>query len=161
MKSIIGLFRGEDDPTQSVQRLKEAGLPEGRITIFTQENAIRKFLGCEPTCVVSRYAVWGASIGIAVYALFALFAGLCQCDLFHFDQAHGIATILGGILAGGFVGGALGLLVGAGEFEKDSHLYVQGARMGGSVIVVQASEEDADRLKLVLEQEKVLGVKAL
>jgi len=161
MRSIIGLLKGESDVTRSTQRLKEAGLPEDRISVFTQENAIRKILGCEPTCVVSRYAVWGASIGIAVYALFALFAGLCQCNLLHFGQAFGFGTFLGGILAGTIVGGGLGALVGAAEFEQDSHLYVQGARMGGRVIVIQASEADADRVKLILEQEKALGVKAL
>lgn len=161
MVSVIGLLRGEDAVKRSTQRLKEAGLPEAGIIIFTQESAIRKLLGCEPICIISRYALWGASIGVAVYAIFALFAGLCQCNLFHFGQAYGIGTFLGGILAGAFVGGGMGCLVGAAEFEKDSQLYVQGARMGDRMIVIKAREEDADRVKLILEQEKALGVKAL
>jgi len=152
MSSIIGLLRTDDDARRSIQKLKESGFPEDKIGIYTQESAIRKLLGCEPTYSVSRYVVWGASIGIAVYALFALFAGLCQCNLFQFGQGYGIATFLGGILAGAFVGGGLGCLVGAAEFEKDSHLYVQGARIGGRVIV---------NVKHILEQEKVSGVKVI
>lgn len=160
MVSVIGLFRGEDDVKRSTQRLKEAGLPEDRINIFTQENAILKLLGCEPGCTISKYAGWGAAIGIGIYAVFAVFAGLCQCNLFHFGQAYGLCTFLGGILAGAFVGGALGCLAGAAAFEQDSHLYVQGARMGGRVIAIQASEEEAESVKLILEQEKASGVKA-
>lgn len=125
MRSIIGLHRDEADITRSTQRLKEAGLPEDRISIFTQESAIRKLLGCDPICVVSRFAAWGVSIGIAAYVLPALLASLCQCNLFHFEQVYGVGTFLGGILAGAFIGGFLGCLVGAAEFEKDSHLYVR------------------------------------
>ena len=161
MSSIIGLLRTDDDARRSIQKLKEAGFPEDKIGIYTQESAIRKLLGCEPTYSVSRYVVWGASIGIAVYALFALFAGLCQCNLFQFGQGYGIATFLGGILAGAFVGGGLGCMVGAAEFEKDSHLYVQGARIGGRVIVMNTSDEEVDNVKYILEQEKVSGVKVI
>jgi hypothetical protein len=161
MRSIIGLLQGEDDKARSIQKLKEAGVPKDRINIYTQENAIRKLLGCEPTCVVLRYAGWGATIGIVVYGLFALFAGLCQCNLFEFDQAIGIGTFLGGIVAGAFVGAGLGGMAGAAEYEKNSHLYVQGARIGGSVIVIQTREEEVDSVKHILEQEKASGVKAL
>jgi hypothetical protein len=162
MKSIIGMHRGEGDVARSIQRLKDVGLPEDNISVHTQVNAIQKILGCEPpNCVISRYAAWGASLGIAAYALPATLAGLCQCNLFHYGQAYGIGTFLGGILAGAFVGGGLGFFIGAAEFDKDSNLYVQGARMGGSLIVITVSEENTDRVKLVLEQEKASGVKVL
>lgn len=161
MSSIIGLFRGEEDIKNLVQRLAETGHPDNRIDVFTEESAIRKLLGCEPTCVVTRYAVLGASLGIAVYALFGLFAGLCQCNLLHYGQVYGVGTFLGGILAGAFVGGVIGGIIGAAEYEEGSHLYVQGARLGGKVIVVQAGEEDVESLKLLMEQEKASGVKLL
>jgi hypothetical protein len=161
MISIIGLFDDEKDATRSTQKLKDAGFPEDKISIITREDAIHKLLGCEPACIVRRYIAWGASIGIAIYATLGLFAGMCQCNLLHFGHAYGIGTFLGGILAGALVGGAMGCLVGAAEYEKDSHLYVQGARMGGKVIAIQASEEDIENVKLILEQGKALGVKAL
>jgi hypothetical protein len=161
MISVIGLFNEEGDAARSIQKLKDAGFSEDRISLITRENAIHKLLGCEPACVMRRYAAWGASIGIAIYATLGIFAGICQCNLLHLDPAYGIGTFLGGTLAGAFVGGALGCLVGAAEYEKDSHLYIQGARMGGRVIAIQADEEDAENVKLILEREKALGVKAL
>jgi hypothetical protein len=161
MTSIIALLRGEDQLARSIQRLKDAGLAEDRINVLKQENAIRRLLGCDPACTITRYAAWGVFIGIAAYALPALLAGLCQCNLFHFGQLYGIGAFVGGILAGAFVGGGLGIFIGAADFEKDSHLYVRGTQIGGRVIVVQADEEETERVKLILEQEKASGVKTL
>jgi hypothetical protein len=161
MRLIIGLFREKDELTRSTQRLEEAGFLTDKIDVLTDENAIRKLLGCKPTCVVTNYAIWGASIGIAVYATSGLLAGLCQCNLFHFGVGLGFGTFLGGILAGAFIGGVLGCLIGAAEYEKDSHLYVQGARMGGKVMVVRVSEDETESVKYLLQQEKASGVKVL
>jgi hypothetical protein len=161
MTSIIALLKGEDHLARSIQRLKEAGFSEDRISVLNQENAIRRLLGCDPTCIVSRYAAFGAFIGTIVYALPALLAGLCQCNLFHYGQVYGIGAFAGGILAGAFIGGGLGIFIGAAEFEKGSHLYVQGTRLGGSVIVIQAYETEAENAMFILESEKASGVKAL
>jgi hypothetical protein len=153
MISIIGLFNDEDDAARSIRKLKDAGIPEDKISIITQENAIRRMLGCKPACVVRRYAAWGVSIGIAIYATLGLFAGIGRCNLLHFGHAYGIGT---------FVGGVMGCLVGTAEYEKDSHLHVQGARMGDRVVAtIQASEENAENVKLILGQGKALSVKAL
>jgi hypothetical protein len=161
MKSITALLENDDMATRSCQRLKEAGLGEDRINIITEENSIRKLLNCEPMCVVARFALRGAILGVAVYALFAVFAGLCQCDLFHFGQAYGVGTFLGGILAGVFVGGGLGSLVGAAQFEQDSHVYIQGVRMGGRVILIQTQDAETDLVKRILEEERAFDVKML
>lgn len=161
MKPIIGLFWREVDTSLAVKKLNEAGVVEDRISVLTQESAIRSLIGCEPTCVVSRYAAWGASFGIVIYGIFGLVAGWCQCNLLGFEQTFGVVAFLGAILAGAFIGGFLGGIVGMAEFEKDSHLYIQGARMGGRLIVVQASEEDAERVRFILEQDKASGVKSL
>jgi len=160
MNPIIGLFWHEIDTTQAVNRLKEAGFTEVKISILTQESAIRSILGCEPAGVVSKYAAWGAFFGIIIYGIFGLVAGWCQCNLFSFGQAYGIGAFLGVILAGAFVGGFLGCIAGVAESEEDSHLYVQGARMGGRVVVVQANMEDAAKATFILKQEKALGVKS-
>jgi hypothetical protein len=161
MKSVIGMFQREVDISLSIKRLKEAGFSDGNISTLTKESTIRKLLGCEPTSVVSRYIAWGASFGIAIYGIFGLFAGWCQCNLHGFGRAYGIGAFLGAVLVGAFVGGILGSIVGVAEFEKDSHLYIQGARRGGKVIIVQAGEKDTERAKLILEQENASGVKTL
>ena len=161
MKPVIGFFWHETDISLAVNRLQEAGFAEDKISILTQESAIRNLLGCKPGIVVPKYAAWGAFFGIITYGIFGLVAGWCQCNLFSFEQVYGIGAFLGVILGGAFVGGFLGCIAGVAESEKDSHLYVQGARMGGRVIVVQANEENTAEATLILEQEKASGVKSL
>jgi hypothetical protein len=161
MVPVIGMFRSEEDVRLSKLRLMESGLQQDKVSVYSQEKAIQKLLNCKPTCVVTHYAGWGAIAGASIYAIFAVLAGLCQCNLFNFDQSYGAGTFLGGILAGLFLGGALGVLVGAAEYEKDTHLYVQGARMGAKVIVVQADEEDVEKVRHILEQARATGVKNL
>jgi hypothetical protein len=160
MKPVIGLFWHEADISLAVKRLLEAGFSEDKISILTQESAIRRILGCKPVDMVSKYAAWGAFFGITIYGIFGLVAGWCQCNLFSLGQAYGIGAFLGVILGGAFVGGFLGCIAGVAESEKDSHLYVQGARLGGRVIVVQANEEESARVTNILEQQKASGVKS-
>jgi hypothetical protein len=161
MKTIIGLVGSSVDIAQPIHRLQDSGITDDRVSVISQEKAVRKLLGCEPSCVVMRYAAWGAAIGIAIYGIFAVFAALCQCGLMQYGRAYGIGTFLGGVLAGAFVGVVLGALVGMAEFEKDTHLYVQGVRMGDQVIVVQASETEIETVRAVLLQERASGVKAV
>ena len=161
MTSIIALFRGEDHLARSVNRLKEAGFSEDRLQVLNQENAILSLLGCDPKCTVSRYTALGACLGMAAYAIPALLAGLCQCQIFQYGQIYGLGAFAGGILAGAFIGGGLGLFYGVAESEKDSQLYVQGTRRGGRVIVIETQELEAENVKEILEQEKACGVKTL
>ena len=161
MYPVIALFWREVDTTQAVNRLKKAGFVEDKIGVFTQESAIRSLLDCKPSEVVPKYAAWGAFFGIIIYGIFGLVAGWCQCNWFSFEQMYGIGAFLGIILGGVFVGGLLGCIAGIAESEEDSHLYIQGIRMGGNVIVVQANEEDIERAISILEQEKASGVKSL
>jgi hypothetical protein len=161
MTSLIALIKGDEPLARLVQRLKEAGFSEDRVRVLNQEKAILRILGCDPRCTVSRYAALGAFLGAAAYAIPALLAGLCQCNLFQFSQVYGIGAFAGGILAGAFIGGGLGVFYGAAEFEKDSQLYVQGTRIGGSVIVIHTYEAEVENVRYILEQEKASGVKTL
>ena len=161
MYPVIGLFWREVDTAQVVNKLKEAGFPEDKISIFTQESALRSLLGCKPSDVIPKYATLGVLFGIIIYGIFGLLAGWCQCNWFNFEQMYGIAAFLGIILGGVFVGGFLGCIAGIAESEEDSHLYIQGARLGGRVIIVQANRENVERALSILEQAKASGVKSL
>jgi hypothetical protein len=161
MKSIIGLF-GRDigvDPT--IQRLKQAGVPDERIDIISNPSTVNKLLGCDSACVIKNYTLWGAAIGIGIYAIFGIVAAMCECSLLQFGQEYGVGAFIGSLLAGTLVGGVIGVLVGAGEADKDTHLYVQGIRLGGKVIAVQVADEEADRVKNILAMENVRGVRSL
>jgi hypothetical protein len=161
MRSIIGLILRESAVDTAVERLEEAGISEEQISILSNPKTINALLGCDPACVIKNYTVWGAVIGIGIYAIFGMAAAICQCNLMQYGQEYGIGAFLGAVLAGTFVGGIIGFLVGSGEAEKDTHLYVQGIRLGGKVISIQVLEGDVDHVKHILAMENVTGVKAL
>ena len=161
MVSVIGLFWRGVDVDGPIQELKAGDIPQEGIHLETSDNAVLKLLGKKPYQVIKKYAVWGAFAGMVTYALFALLAGWCECNLFYFKQIIGIGALLGGILAGIFVGGFIGVLIGAGESERDTHLYVQGVRTGGKLLVIDVNEDQAERVMSILKEQNAHGVKAL
>ncbi|MGD8753707.1 MAG: hypothetical protein PVG14_19920, partial [Anaerolineales bacterium] len=128
MNPVIGLFRREVDIDLVLNRLIKGGFTEDNVSVLDQETTIRKLLGCDPTCVVPRYAAWGASTGIAIYGIFGLAAGWCECNLLGFGYAYGTLSLVGGLLAGAFIGGFIGAFLGVAEFEKKSDPYIQVTR---------------------------------
>lgn len=161
MQSMIGLLSGDSAVRPAVERLQNSGIARERIRLLSDPTSINKLLRCDPSCVIKNYAVWGAAIGMGTYAIFGLAAALCQCNLMHYGQEYGIGTILGALLAGTFIGGFIGLLVGVAESEKDSHLYVQGVRLGGQVIAIQVADEEVERVRQILTMVNAHGLKIL
>jgi hypothetical protein len=161
MNSIIGLIRWNASVSPAVERVKEAGVADEQIQTISNPNIINNLLRCDPACVIRNYAVWGITIGFSVYAIFGIAAALCQCNILEYGREFGVGAFFGAILTGTFIGGIIGILVGAGEAEKDTHLYVQGVRLGGTVISVQVQDEDVERVKNILIMENVSGVKVL
>jgi hypothetical protein len=161
MESIIGLFNNDISVSPTLERLKEAGIAEERIRITSNPDSVNKLVDCDPACVIKNYTIIGAAIGMGIYAIFGLIAGLCQCNLMQYEQIYGIGAFLGAVLAGTFVGGIIGVLVGVGEAEEDTQLYVQGIRLGSKMISVQVGEDDAERVKQILTLGNVTDMKAL
>ena len=96
---------------------------------------------------------------MAVYGIFGFFAGQCQCNLLQFGRVYGLGTFIGGVLAGAFVGGAIGCLIGIAELEENDRLYIQGVRIGGKVVLIQTENRNSEKVKHILEQEHASGVK--
>jgi hypothetical protein len=161
MAAVIGLFRNEVDVSAAIQKLNQAGFPQESIEIQTNPSLIKGLLGCKATKTVTKYAAWGALFGIAVYLIFTLVAGWCECTIFGFGRNLAFIIVLAGLLIGTIIGALMGCLVGVDQYEKDTHLYVQGMRQGGRLIIVQASEADAKRVQSLLEQERISGVRTL
>lgn len=161
MNTIIGLLPSQSDPISEIEKLVDTGIPEEDVSVLTQEKAIREILGCDPICTIRYYAIWGALIGGAIYSVFGILAAWCECNLFGFDQANGLLTLMGGVLAGGFVGGVLGAIIGLGKSEENTHLYTQGARMGNRVIVLRTESGNVEKAKTMLSQLGCIGVRMI
>ena len=104
---------------------------------------------------------WGALLVGGVYAIAAILAGWCECNLFGYGRTIAVETLIVGILIGGFIGAVLGLLVGVANYEADTHLYIQEARRGGKVIVVETDQGEAEKAIQLLKQEGFVGVRTL
>lgn len=161
MNTIIGLLPSQSDPISEIEKLVDTGIPEEDVSVLTQEKAIREILGCDPICTIRYYAIWGALIGGAIYSVFGALAAWCECNLFGFDQTNGLLTLMGGVLAGGFVGGVLGAIIGLGKSEENTHLYTQGARMGNRVIVLRTESGNVEKAKTMLSQLGCIGVRMI
>jgi hypothetical protein len=161
MNSIIGFFNRQTAIDPTINRLKEAGVAGDSIHILSSPRSISKLIGCDPTCVITNYAIYGAAIGIGIYAIFGLAAALRQCIRMQFGIGYGIGAFVGALLAGTLVGSMLGVLAGVAEAVKDSHLYLQGVRMGGRVISIQVADDEIERVKHILTMENVVGVRVI
>jgi hypothetical protein len=161
MKSIIGLFENDDSVRRTIERLEAAGIPRGRIQQLSDLNKVNKILGCDPICVVQSYTFGGAAVGVAIYSIFGLAAAFCECNLMQFGREYGIFAFLGAILAGTVIGGIIGSMLGIGEVEKDTHLYIQGVRTGSKVIAVEVADGTIEDVKTILSVERALGVRMI
>ena len=161
MSMIIGILPSQFDISTEVEGLIEFGLSSEDIQILTKENSIQKALGCNPICTVKYNAVGGALLIGAIYGIFGVVAAWCECNLFSFDQPFGYLTLIGGVLAGGLVGGILGAMLGLGESEKHSHLYVQEARLGATVVLVNTMLEKAEQTREFMRKGGFIGIKTL
>jgi hypothetical protein len=162
MSRVIGLFWNESDADHSIINLKAGGFSEEKIGIINTNRAIRELFDCcKPLGIVGKYAAWGAFFGILTYAVFALVAGWCQCTILNYGHGFAIGTLLAGVLVGTIVGGVMGCFVGWAESDKDVHFYLQGMRLGGKVLSVQADESEIEKAKDLLLRENAHEVKVI
>jgi hypothetical protein len=161
MNSIIGLVNRDMTVDPTLVQLKEAGIADERISVLSSPKSINRLIGCDSACVIKNYSVWGAAIGIGIYAIFGVAAALCQCVRMQYGIGYGVGAFIGAVLAGTLVGAGLGVLAGAAEAEKDTHLYLQGVRLGGMVISIQVPDDEIEHVKQILVTENVMGVKVL
>jgi shikimate kinase len=161
MKKIIGLLPQYKDFETEMQALKKAGFNEAQVMTLSQEKAISQTLNCDPACITTKYMAWGAFLVGTFYTIAAVLAGWCECNLFGYGREIAIEILLAGILVGGFIGAVLGLFVGLANSEADTHLYIQGARTGGQVIVVETDPGDIEKAIRILKQQGLLGVRAI
>jgi hypothetical protein len=159
MNTVIGLFWCKEDIQSSMQRLKEAGVPQDSVDVLTHVS--RKRL-CSNLChPVARSAIWGAVIGVAIYATFGLVAGVIGCHYCELDSTYGIGILLGFLIIGGLVGALLGQWIGLDASEQSSHLYTQAAHFGGRVVAVEANDELVEKVMDILRQANAIGVRVL
>jgi MFS family permease len=161
MKTVIGYLEPGEAPEAALHSLEGAGIPGERVDVLGKEAQVRTLLDIDPARAIARAAGLGALAGVGVYFLFALLAAWCQCNLLNFALAYGIEAFAGGILAGGLIGGVLGGIWGLAQLEDRCHLYIQGVRIGGAVLVARAEPGAVSTVTRALERAGLQGVRTL
>lgn len=161
MTHVIGMFTRETDYDRSFINLRAAGLQPEQVGLNSREQVVGDVMGCGSAKIVAIYAGGGALLGFVIYGISGLLASWCQCNLFGFGTIVQIGTLIGGVLAGMFVGGSLGVFLGIGKLEEVTNIYYQGKRVDGKVLDVKVQKKRADLVKDVLRQYGAYDVRVI
>jgi hypothetical protein len=144
MRTISGLYDTYDQASLAVEELEDSGIPSRDISIVAPSGSG----GAGGT-------VAGASVGAAVGGVGGLLAGLGSFSLPGIGPVVGagwLATTLIGAAAGGALGGLLGSLTDAGVDEQEAHVYAEGLRRGGALVIARVDETQLPAAKAILGQ---------
>jgi uncharacterized protein (TIGR02271 family) len=174
-KTIVGLFDTASDAEAAVQDLRSNGVDSNKISVVAN-NAEGRYDasladGADDQSAADGAgagAVGGTVVGGALGLLVG--AGLLAIPGIGPVLAAGplaaaigttAATVGAGALGAGIgaaTGGLLGGLVGAGVPEEDAHIYAEGVRRGGTLVTVDANDNEVDTVVAALERHAPVDV---
>ena len=154
MRTITGLFDSRNQAEAAVRSLRDAGVPDGDISIVANNvDGTHEVDGDE----IAEGAGTGAGVGAVVGGTGGLLAGLGMLAIPGVGPvvAGGwlLATAIGaatGAAVGGAAGGLIGALVDAGVDEHDAHVYAEGLRRGGTLVTARVENSRADAAQVIL-----------
>lgn len=167
MKPVIGLFRNFREANIAVEELFEAGFSKDRISVIARESALE--LEGETTAGdVAESTGKGAAVGAGVGGLVGLLAGIGAITIPGLGPilaagtlAATIGTTAGSAAVGAAVGGILGAMVSLSVPEDEAHVYAEGVRRGGILVLVKADEANTQRAGKILEDAGALDINEL
>jgi hypothetical protein len=114
----------------------------------------KKALSSETASKVEGAAI-GAAIGATAATAASLVTMLALPGVGAVVGAGWLAAMLGSMAIGGVSGGPLGALTNAGISEEDAHVFVEGARRGGTLVVARASQSEVPKIEVMMNQSAV------
>ncbi|TDR89162.1 general stress protein [Enterovirga rhinocerotis] len=163
-RTVTAMFDSYADASSAVSRLKAAGIPDGDISLVSNDSAERTRYETERPATdgdAATGAGTGATIGGVLGGGAGLLAGLGLLAIPGVGPvvaAGWLAATLVGAGAGAAAGGLLGGLTGAGIGERDAHVYAEGVRRGGSLVTVRTDEAHAARVEDILDDEGTIDL---
>lgn len=146
MRTVTGLFDSYDDARRAVSELETAGVPSSDISIVSHAGDRDRDRDGDDS-LAAEGAGTGAGIGAVAGGTGGLLAGLGIMAIPGVGPvvaAGWLAATAAGAVAGAIAGGAAGGLVGAmmraGVPEEDAHVYAEGVRRGGTMVVAKVDE---------------------
>lgn len=152
-KTIVGLFDTSTEAQNVVQQLVDGGFSRDSISVlannrdgYTPSDTTATAEGAGAGAVGGGVlgGVLGLLVGVGALAIPGIGPVLAAGPLAAALGAAGASTLVGAGI-GAAAGGIIGALVGAGIPEEDAGFYAEGVRRGGTLVMVQASDEVAQR----------------
>ena len=144
MKIISGLFDTHEEASTAVDALEDAGIASNEISVVGPHGKTDASAAAE-----------GAGIGAAVGGIGGLLAGLGTFAIPGIGPVIGagwLVATLTGMAAGGIAGGLVGSLTAAGVDDDDAHVYAEGIKRGGTMVVARVDEAQAEAAEAILGQ---------
>jgi len=159
MATASAIFDSYADAAAAVQRVKQAGVGDGDISLVSNDAAADRgsygpYTYSEEVATTSA-AASGAGLGTVVGGAAGLLAGLgiiAIPGLGPVVAAGWLAAIAVGAGTGAVAGGLVGGLIGSGVSEDEAHAYAEGVRRGGTLVSVRVPEGDLPRIQAALDR---------
>jgi len=162
MKTVSALFETVSEAQRSIAGLTKAGFLPADINLVANAGDADYAGHFNEAGKMHDVTEHVTEAGTAIGGLGGLVVGLS----FFFIPGVGPVLAAGGLLAslisgagiGSLAGGVLGTIAGLGVPQDDAHTYAEGIRRGGSLVVVQTTEERADAAQAILSQNHPIDV---
>lgn len=154
--AVFGIYPDQLSVEDAVDTLKDAGFRNTDISVLFPDNVGSKDFAHEKHTKAPEGATTGAASGAVIGGALGWLAGigaLAIPGIGPFIAAGPIMGMLGGIGAGGTIGGIAGALVGMGIPEYEAKRYEGRIKNGGILLSVHADDSEwVGKAKRVLEQ---------
>lgn len=157
MQTVVALFESRAAAERAVRRLPLLGQGYGECHMLESPGAVRARMDCSQRHSVLRGAALGAVLLFPIMALVAI-GDAHQALSFGIDRDWVIAAAIGFTLFGSGCGALMGSLVGRSQVEEQAHLYLEGVRRGGVLVMALVSPHVASTAMNILRQQNGLGV---
>src|ERR1700722_7683160 len=166
--TICRLYDSYADASRVVLALEAAGVPPSEASLISNNSdswykaaktehviPLRKKGVSNETASKVEGAAIGAAIGATAATAASLVTMLALPGLGAVVGAGWLAAMLGSMAIGGVTGGLLGALTNAGISEEDAHVFVEGVRRGGTLVVARVSQSELPRIVPIMNHSAV------
>lgn len=176
-KTVVGLFDTFSTAQTVVQDLVNAGFDRNKVSLVandskgehanqhndTTDTTNGETAGEKKTAEgAGTGAVAGTMVG-GVVGLLVGFGALAIPGIGPVIAAGQLATVLGSAALGAGIGAAAGGLIGAlvnlGVPEDEANYYAEGVRRGGSLVMVTADDDNAERAYQIMQDHDAVDIK--
>lgn len=158
-QTVIGLFDTFGQAESAVHELETMGMPENRISVVASNNndEYTQYRDTHPATATGT----GASTGAVVGGLGGILLGLGLLAIPGLGPLAAAGPLVAGLTGAGVgaaTGGIIGALTDIGVPEEHAGYFAEGIRRGGTLVTVQADNNNVDRIIDILNRNGAVDI---